>query len=174
MNLANEEWLPVFGYENIYMISNLGNVLSTRFRNNVSDFPRIKKLSPTGNGNGYLLVTLNKNGKGKNRYIHDLVAEAFIGKRPSGFVVNHIDHDRANNRADNLEWCTQKENVMKSVHLMRHRKSASKTRPAKTGEQYIYLRPAKGYRVVINGRERHFHNLDSAILYRNQVLVNGS
>jgi hypothetical protein len=58
--------------------------------------------------NGYLTVGITQNQK---RTIHSLVAEAFIGPRPKGLVVNHIDHNKLNNHPSNLEYITQSRNA---------------------------------------------------------------
>jgi hypothetical protein len=58
--------------------------------------------------NGYHHVTL---GRGRQRAVHVLVAEAFICKRPEGKVVNHKNGNRKDNRVENIEWVTQSENV---------------------------------------------------------------
>lgn len=60
---------------------------------------------------GYIGVGLSKNNKRTFHLVHRLVAKAFI-PNPCGYnVVNHKDENSHNNRADNLEWCTQKYNV---------------------------------------------------------------
>jgi len=70
------------------------------------------KLRPRDGGNGYLKVRLyGGNANGSNAAIHRLVAKAFCPGYRDGLVVNHIDGDKHNNRAENLEWCTQQENV---------------------------------------------------------------
>jgi hypothetical protein len=68
-------------------------------------------LKPLVLPNGYRHVVLtNQSGKHR-RAVHRLVAEAFLGQPPMGRVVNHKNGDRADNRAENLEWVTQSENV---------------------------------------------------------------
>lgn len=57
---------------------------------------------------GYLYVCLFKDGKRKNRYVHQLVAEAFLVKNKPH--VNHIDGNKTNNNLENLEYVTPKEN----------------------------------------------------------------
>lgn len=48
---------------------------------------------------------------GKMRSVHSIVAEAFMGKRPDGLVVNHMDGNKLNNRLENLEYCSPKMNA---------------------------------------------------------------
>ena len=69
-----------------------------------------KSLRSHDNGHGYKTVCLCIDGKPKNYYVHRLVASAFV-ENPNDYPeVNHIDEDRGNNRAENLEWCTSKYN----------------------------------------------------------------
>ena len=76
-----------------------------------------KTLRPQEDGNRRLFVTLSKNGKYKPTKVHKLVAAAFIGPRPEGLEINHIDGDHQNNAASNLEYCTQSENMKHAVRL---------------------------------------------------------
>lgn len=93
------KWKPVVGYEN-YEVSTTGHVR----RIGAPTF-----LRPCLR-NGYLCVNLWKNNKGKNFYVHRLVAEAFLLKVEGFNIVNHKDEDRLNNHVDNLEWCTSQYN----------------------------------------------------------------
>ena len=69
-----------------------------------------KSLRLHDNGHGYKTVCLCIDGKPKTYYVHRLVASAFV-ENPNDYPeVNHIDEDRGNNRAENLEWCTSKYN----------------------------------------------------------------
>ena len=75
-----------------------------------------RRLSPTVNSNGYMTVRLTSKGKGKNEYLHRIVALTFIGPPPSAkHEVDHIDGNKANNRVSNLRWVTREEN-MKFAH----------------------------------------------------------
>ena len=97
----NEIWKPVNGYEGLYEVSNLGNVRSIRTN-------RTMKLQLH---KGYLKVGLYKQRTLKQFSVHRLVASAFIPNPKSKPEVNHLDGDKTNNRADNLEWCTPCENA---------------------------------------------------------------
>ncbi|KAB0577199.1 NUMOD4 motif-containing protein [Fusobacterium naviforme] len=107
-----EEWRPVKGYEGFYIVSNLGNVRSVdrdygnyRFRG--------KWLRPflIPDENGYRCVSLSAYGESRAYKVHRLVAEAFVPNPENKPQVNHLDEDKLNNRADNLEWVTQQENL---------------------------------------------------------------
>lgn len=101
-----EEWRDVVGYEGLYQVSNFGRIKS---------LPKYyfgeRMLSPTDNGSGYLIVSLTKNEKRKNHYIHRIVAEAFIPNKENKPTVNHKDRDKQNNIISNLEWATFSEQI---------------------------------------------------------------
>ena len=109
MEIKMEEiWKPVKGYENYLLVSNLGRVKAVkRFGVKEHLFVPVKKKS------GYLGICLKvkKDGISKNLKIHRMVAEAFIENKDNKKLINHIDEDKTNNRYDNLEWCTAKENA---------------------------------------------------------------
>lgn len=90
-----------------YMVSDDGQVKSLK-TNTV--------LTPWKTNSGYLMIHLRDiNGKKYNRYIHRLVAEAFYGNDKLRLEVNHIDGNKLNNRASNLEWCTHSENTRHAI-----------------------------------------------------------
>lgn len=104
-----EEWKDIKGYENYYQISNLGRIKSSIWFNGHEYIHREKILKPQNNK--YLTVRLAKNKKIKQYTIHRLVAIHFIENKENKPYVNHIDGNKHNNRVDNLEWCTAKENT---------------------------------------------------------------
>ena len=106
----NEIWKDIVGYEGLYQVSNLGNVKRINF------FKKERFVIPCSKGSGYLYVSLSKNNKQKNFYIHRLVATAFIENPDNLPVINHKDENRSNNIVDNLEWCTQKYNCNYGLH----------------------------------------------------------
>lgn len=171
-----EEWRDIKGYEGIYQVSDHGNIrsLDRRVVNHRSGSTRLCKgelFSPFDNGHGYLAVPLRVGRKRKNHYVHRLVAEAFIDNPDGKPVINHIDYNTHNNNVNNLEWCTQGENIKHSaVHMMKPR---SKCKPTNTGEKYISRRIENGnvrYRVRNN---RSFKTLQEAIAYRDEVMKSG-
>lgn len=113
METKNEEWRPVKDYEGRYEVSNLGRVRSLdhkaeRIINGVHNDIDVKGrlLTPRIIRKGYLRVCLSKH----DYLVHRLVANAFVPNPDNLPQVNHIDEDKTNNRADNLEWVTNKEN----------------------------------------------------------------
>ena len=100
-----EIWKDIKGYKDLYQISNLGRIKSLYALHNG------KILKPQKQKNGYFTIDLHRNGKFKRKTIHKLVAEAFIPNVNNYKYINHKDSDISNNKADNLEWCTQKYNI---------------------------------------------------------------
>lgn len=115
--MVNQEiWKDIKDYEGSYQISNLGRVKSlSRKMWNGNSFWESKEriLKSSQDKDGYLLVGLHKNNKKKMCKIHRLVAIHFIDNPYNKPEVNHIDGDKSNNCADNLEWVTSSEN---SIH----------------------------------------------------------
>lgn len=108
-----EIWKDIPGYNGKYRVSNFGNVLSRNYLNTGVDRPLVLKKHHSG----YVFVRLC-NGAGikqKNMTVHILVASAFIPNPFCKPCVNHIDGNKANNRVDNLEWVTYKENTQHAI-----------------------------------------------------------
>lgn len=103
-----EEWRAVVGYEGLYRVSDRGRVMSlpTKYH------PRITILKPWfQTEQRYAYVTLWDCGGRKARSVHSLVADAFLGPRPTGLLVLHNDGVGSHNAVDNLRYGTQSENM---------------------------------------------------------------
>ena len=109
-----EIWNKVRNYEN-YEVSNLGGVRSLNYMHT----EKIKLLSQA-NVNGYLKVGLWKDGKCKFVSVHRLVWETFNGLIPEGMQVNHINENKTDNRLENLNLMTPKENTNWGNGIKRH------------------------------------------------------
>lgn len=107
--MLNIEWKPIKGYEGLYEVSNDGRIRRLRFTNGSHDFEKVRECKQTLNTWGYMTVNLSKNGKGNTKRVHRLVANAFLGE--SNLQIDHIDGNKQNNRLDNLEYVTPKENT---------------------------------------------------------------
>ena len=112
----DEIWKDVAGYEGLYQVSNMGRVktldkaIKTSFGKRMS---KEKILSPIIQKSGYAHIGLWRDKKCKQSCVHRLVAYAFcINTDPSTKIqVNHINENKLDNRACNLEWVTAKENT---------------------------------------------------------------
>lgn len=108
----------IVGYEDLYQISNEGNVKSLAN----DKLKKEKFLKPKIHRKGYLFVILHKDGKIEAKYIHRLVAQAFIPNPENLPQVNHKDENKTNNfvylnedgtvdlEKSNLEWCDRSYN----------------------------------------------------------------
>lgn len=113
-----EMWKNVVGFEEFFEVSNLGVIRSKeRMVNNKGKMvlKPSKVLSPFNNGKGYQQITLWADGKSYKRYVHRMVAEAFIDNPNSLSDVNHEDGNKGNNKVDNLTWCTRKDNINHAI-----------------------------------------------------------
>ncbi|MCT3083919.1 endonuclease [Lactococcus lactis] len=120
--MEKEEWKDVVGYEGLYKVSNLGRVKSFH-----GDTPIILKQRLDGSVGNYLMIGLSKDGKQKKIKVHRLVAKAFVINSDNKPEVNHIDENKLNNRADNLEWVTHYENCIHGTRLQRRSDSMRKS-----------------------------------------------
>ena len=116
-----EEWRAVVGFEGKYEVSSLGCVRSLdreKIGKNGSLYRISGRVLRTKHKCSYANCTLRAGKKGRvTKNVATLVLEAFSGKRPAGFVCRHMDGNSHNDRADNLEWGTYKQN---SLDMHRH------------------------------------------------------
>ena len=119
-NLPGEQWLPIPGYESFYEVSNVGRVRSfTRQCWNGKVFRtqpgRLLKIHVDKHGYEHLILNAGA-GTIRNHFVHRLVANVFVAHPDdqAAIEVNHLDGNKRNNRATNLEWATRKENAVYS------------------------------------------------------------
>ena len=119
------EWKDIIGYEELYKISDNGDVLSLNYNHTGKE----KLMKGKIDRYGYKVVGLRKNGKRKHIPVHRLVAISFLGN-VENMTVNHIDGDKKNNNKKNLEWCTNAENLSHGhkMHLFDKAHEASRKR----------------------------------------------
>lgn len=120
-----EQWKPVAGYEGLYEVSDQGNVRSLprpgkRNRNRVYGGQDLKPTPSGPPGARYMTVNLHHPGGRRTLRVHRLVAGAFLGPRPDGCVIRHLDGNSLNNRVGNLVYGTQSENILDAVRHGTH------------------------------------------------------
>ncbi|MEG1256888.1 NUMOD4 motif-containing HNH endonuclease [Clostridium sp.] len=147
-----EIWKDIKGYEGLYQVSNLGRVKSLeRYRKNHNKLQKVEEKikNMRQDKQGYLLIDLYKGNKAKTIRVHRLVAETFLKNADNKETVNHIDGNKLNNRIDNLEWSTfkeqnehfylnnlkSKENIDKAIKAM-NKANSKKVKCLNTGEIY--------------------------------------
>lgn len=171
---ALEEWRDILGYEGYYQVSNLGRVRSldrsARNKNGVLRSCKGRVLSPKICSGGYLGLSLYLFDKQKCFQVHTLVAQAFLGVRPDGYDVNHIDGCKTNNLLQNLEYCTRSENVR---HAYRNHLNVSKkgedhysAKLTESQVRQIRSRVAAGESQRAIAREFGLNNMSVSLLVR--------
>lgn len=125
--MEQEIWKPVVGYEGFYEVSNMGNVRSidriTQIGSKGSRFQPMIILKKAIR-NGYHSVMLSKENEKSNTSVHRIVALAFIDNPLQKTQVNHINSIKTDNRVENLEWATPKENTHHSMRNGNHFKGS--------------------------------------------------
>ena len=149
-----EIWKDIIieGFEGLYQASNLGNIKSLQRTywtpahggHYKTDPERLLKPSLVGTFTKYKYVVFANNNYRKKFLVHRLVYEAFNGKIPEGYTIDHIDQNPQNNNIDNLQCITKQENIKKSNNHS--------------------SRPAKSYLVIDSktGEEKKFVNAEEA------------
>ena len=113
--MEGEIWRDVPGYEGLYMVSNMGNVLSLGGRKGSEPLKVLRQSLMTS---GYKMVVLRKDGISKNVSVHRMVALAFIPNPSNKAEVNHKDGNKLNNTVPNLEWVSKSENALHAYRVL--------------------------------------------------------
>lgn len=160
MENQQEIWKDIIGYEGMYQVSNLGRIKSVPRKMLLrGKYPYISKeyIMIGGYWNGYHIIGLKKeNLAPKKSFIaHRIVAQAFIPNPENKPHVNHINGIKSDNRVENLEWCTQSENIKHTY--------ANKLMTGKSGENNYHskLKDAD----IIEIRASKLKQKDLAVIY---------
>ena len=119
--MKKEIFKDVKGFENEYKISNLGKIVSKKrvkiIGGETKYFSKEIILKQNKNPQGYFCVTLSKNGKIKKFQVHQLVAICFLNHEICGYekVIDHKNNDKTDNRLENLQIISQRENASKNM-----------------------------------------------------------
>ena len=142
IELKNEKWKDIAGYDGMYQVSDLGRVRSKHSG-------EWKVLRPGKNNVGYLQVGLFKDENRQQPLVHRLVAQAFIPNYDNSKTqINHRNEIKTDNRVDNLEWCDRSYNMryndINNKRNTKRRKLAKLYRPDLTYQQNIDLFKGQG------------------------------
>ena len=107
-----EQWKPIPGYENVYEVSDMGRVRRLEAKDTNGRTCRAQIIKPIVQHSNYCHVGLWRGQKCEQRRVHRLVAQAFIPNPENKPTVNHLNEDKQDNRACNLEWATVQENTV--------------------------------------------------------------
>ena len=128
IELKNEQWKDVDGYDGMYQVSDLGRVRSLKYG-------KVRVLRFGKNHKGYLQISLYKDRKIKRFYVHRLVANAFIPNSDENKTqINHKNEIKSDNRVSNLEYCTASYNL--SYNGLRYRRHHPQPKRTKIKELY--------------------------------------
>lgn len=153
----------VRGYEGLYLIDSLGNVVSLPKQQGSRFVNQYKILGTKINRLGYKEVALTKNGKTKTLLLHRLIALHFIDNPKNYPCVNHKNGIKTDNRLENLEWCTRSQNTKHAYenNLGHFREFANAGIEAMNKyTQYISVKL-----IAPNGKELSFPNTKEAAKY---------
>lgn len=114
-NFKDEIWKDIPEYEGYYQASNYGRIKSICrvcvYKDNRVSIKKGKLLKPFIDYDGYCRVVLSKNGIQKSWIVSRLIYYTFKGKIPEGMQINHINEIKTDNRIENLNLMTAKQNV---------------------------------------------------------------
>lgn len=145
-SFENQFWQSIKNFENIYEVNTSGEIRSLNRVIMVNGKERLVQgriLKPKLGHNGYYSVTLCNGGHKLAKYVHRIVAEAFINKPEGKDFVNHINGNKLDNRIENLEWVSHSENVKYAykiglTHVSNHRRLIDKY----TGKEFASIKEA--------------------------------
>lgn len=147
---ADIRWLSVVGYEGLYLVSETGLIYSEPRTEYVSSgrveghyrYRNGKLLSPSRVKGRYRSVILSKDGIKKTCQVHRIVAEAFLDRPLEKTEVNHINGDKHDNRVENLEWVTAKENQEHSAKVLKNHIGSKQANSVLTEDDVLRIKEA--------------------------------
>ena len=147
-----EVWKDLMDYEGLYQISNLGRLKSldrvVRYKYSDRIF-KGKVHNPPVGSNGYMTVCLTVNNKSKTLSLHRLVAKHFVPNPDNMREVNHIDGNKTNNRADNLEWVSSSQNKLHGLKSKLYRSGEDHELSKISSNDTAYIRRMRGIKTGV-------------------------
>lgn len=131
VHTESEVWKPVVGFEGHYAVSDRGRIMRT------SGATGGKIVTPSIDRKGYLNIRLSKDDCRISRGVHRVVAMAFVGPCPKGRQANHKNGVKTDNRAENLEWVTPRENTAHSIKILEKSRTGESNANAKLTEDQV-------------------------------------
>ena len=133
-----EKWKQIEDFKDYY-ISNKGSIIKNNYKTRTKANNNIKKINAFIKKDGYMQVSLysKKTKKSYKKYVHRLVAEAFIPNPKNLPCINHIDCNKQNNYVDNLEWCTYSYNMREAYKTNLYKKRYGESN--KLSKKYVEL-----------------------------------
>lgn len=116
-----EQWKIIPEANGKYEVSNLGQIRNVGYLDSIGRYHAPKVIKQGEKSNGYMICALGRSIK--NKYVHRLVARAFIYTPDTSLHINHKDGNKQNNRADNLEWVTRSQNDLhkkRNIEIFRY------------------------------------------------------
>lgn len=135
----DEKFKDVIGYEDHYLVSSYGRVFSKNYHQVKGRIQELIQMTHFDKKRGYRYKYVEL--KNKSKMIHNIVAEAFHGEKKIGMQVNHKDGNIYNNKASNLEYVTQSENIRHAFDNNLYKRSKLTKKLAK--EIYLEIKKTK-------------------------------
>jgi len=136
-DLPGETWKPVLNYEDSYQVSNMGRIKAIPRKTRTWEIKYTKILKLKIINGGYVQTKFSKNGKIYSPIVSKVVAEAFCKKPSYKCVANHINCVRHDNKASNLEWISQSQNVRFSYKIGKASQKGEKNNGAKINMEIV-------------------------------------
>ena len=154
--MDKEVWVDVPDYEGCYQVSDLGRVKSLDRLDSIGRKIKSQIIKPYSNNKGYLAVSLCKNAIVNKVQVHQLVAIAFLGHKRCGLdrVVDHINNICTDNRLENLQIISQRENVTRGQNKRKISSKYTGVRLRKSSNRWSSS-------ITVNGVKRVLGTFDS-------------
>lgn len=169
-----EKWCWIDGYEGLYMVSDQGQIMGTPKKTTCGHVLNLTKKKA-----GYVHVCLCKDNEKRTYSVHRLVAKAFVANPNGKPEVNHINGNRSDNRAENLEWVTRGENEVHAFRVLGKKPNAPwRGKPRECARRFTHdqvrairedARPSKAVAAEYGVSSTTVKNIRNKTIYREVV-----